>query len=58
MLIYIKDFFSKVFKIDEYKPECLDEEDEEHEKLRQTGDKKLTLSCVGTGFVNFSKGNI
>ena len=61
MMKHIRDFFSVVFKIDEYHPERLAGEDsdaESEEGENCMGDDKLVLTCVGTGFVNFSKGNI
>lgn len=63
MLRHIRDFFSVSFKIDEYQPEDMDDDDSDDEdkqeaKKRLTGADKIVLTCVGTGFVNFSKGNV
>uniref|UniRef100_A0A2P2I5U9 RNA 3'-terminal phosphate cyclase-like protein n=1 Tax=Hirondellea gigas TaxID=1518452 RepID=A0A2P2I5U9_9CRUS len=64
MLRHIRDFFSVTFKIDRHEPEesiDLDEDgddDEDMSKKRALGADKVLLTCVGTGFVNFSKGNL
>lgn len=63
MLRHIRDFFSVSFKIDEYQPDNLnmddsDDDDKQEANTRLTGADKIVLTCVGTGFVNFNKGNI
>lgn len=66
MLRHIRDFFGVTFKLDDYRPDDIVDSDEDesgdeqenNNKSKLVGAKKLVLTCVGTGFVNFSKGNI
>ena len=53
----MRDFFQLVYKV-EVKEEVVDtEEDGEEEEERDTITRQLvTLSCVGVGYSNYSKG--
>ncbi|XP_018012704.1 RNA 3'-terminal phosphate cyclase-like protein [Hyalella azteca] len=62
MLRHIRDFLKVKFKMEpEPRDDELSDDDDEEErgnKRRKTGCEKLILTCVGSGFTNFSKGSI
>ena len=47
------------FRIDEHQDDSVKfSEEEEEEEGSKLGSKKVLLTCVGSGFTNFSKGQV